>query len=79
VLDRAEPWYEVLIVDEPVQHPNTGAILVPAGTQVLGRFENNAANGQRFISQVIVQGGDRDPVVATSDTLAGRPRGVPTC
>jgi hypothetical protein len=75
VLDRAEPWYEVLIVDEPVQHPNTGAILVPAGTQVLGRFENNAANGQRFISQVIVQGGDRDPVVATSDTLAGTPQG----
>ena len=75
VLDRAEPWYEVLIVDEPVQHPSTGAILVPAGTQVLGRFENNAASGQRFISQVIVQGGDREPVVATSDTLAGTPQG----
>lgn len=71
VLDQVDPWYEVLIVAEPVQDPHTGAILVPEGTQVLGRFEGGNAQGQRFVSQVIIQGANRDALAASSDALGG--------
>ncbi|WP_008313274.1 AMIN domain-containing protein [Leptolyngbya sp. PCC 6406] len=75
VLDRPDPWYEVLIVAEDVRHPTTGVVLVAEGTPVLGRFEGNNRRGQRFVSQVILQGDNREPLSATSPTLPGTPQG----
>jgi hypothetical protein len=72
VLDRPEAWYEVLVVDADVQHPNSGAVLIPAGTPVIGRFEGTeSANGRRFVSQVVIQGGDRDRLAAASEPITG--------
>lgn len=75
VLDQSDPRYEVLLVAADVRHPTTGAVLVPQGTQVIGRFEGGAGRSQRFVSQVIVQGSDRRPLFATSDAIPGTPQG----
>ncbi len=67
--------YEVLIVAEDVLHPSLGTLLIPRGTQVLGRFEGGEGRTQRFVSQVIVLGGNRQPLNAASGTLLGTPQG----
>ncbi|MEO1095446.1 MAG: AMIN domain-containing protein [Cyanobacteria bacterium J06638_28] len=72
-----EPWYEVLVVAEAVRHPETQAVLLAPGTQVLGRFEGFDDSGRRFVSQAIVAGSDRYPLLTESTWLLGssRPEG----
>ncbi|MBD1913051.1 MULTISPECIES: AMIN domain-containing protein [unclassified Leptolyngbya] len=45
------PWQEVLVLANPVED-SQGTVLVPAGTQVIGRFERDG-RGYRFIAQAI--------------------------
>jgi hypothetical protein len=45
------PWQEVLVLANPVQD-SQGTELVPAGTQVIGRFERDG-RGYRFVAQAI--------------------------
>lgn len=46
-----QPWQEVLVLANPVQD-SQGAVLVPEGTQVIGRFERDG-RGYRFVAQAI--------------------------
>ncbi|MBF2037398.1 MAG: AMIN domain-containing protein [Leptolyngbyaceae cyanobacterium T60_A2020_046] len=73
-LSETEPWYEVLLVAEDVRHPRTNQVVLPAGTPVLGRFEGFDDSGRRFVTQVVLQGRDRQPILAESDWLVGRPQ-----
>lgn len=66
-----EPWYEVLVVAEAVKHPDTQEVLLAPGTEILGRFEGFDNSGRRFVSQAIVVGSDRYPLLAESTWLLG--------
>jgi hypothetical protein len=72
VLDQPEPIYEVLTVAGNVYHPDTGELVLASGTLVLGRFEGFDDSGRRFVSQIVIQGSDRTPLLAESDWLVGR-------
>lgn len=74
VLTEQEPVYEVLVVARDVSDPTTGAVMLPAGTQVIGRFEQVDVSSRRFVAQAISQGGDRQPLVAVSGRIAGVPQ-----
>lgn len=70
-LPEAAPVYEVLTVAGDVYDTETGVLLLPAGTQVLGRFEGFDESGRRFVTQTVIYGRDRLPLLAESDWLVG--------
>jgi len=74
VLAEQEPVYEVLVVAQDVYDPATGMVVLPSGTQVLGRFEGGDHRGRYFVAQAIVVGRDRLPLVAASERLPGVPQ-----
>lgn len=51
-----QPWQEVLVLASPVQD-SQGTVLVPEGTQVIGRFERDG-RGYRFVAQAIALNDD---------------------
>ncbi|NJN20958.1 MAG: hypothetical protein HC812_06865 [Leptolyngbya sp. RL_3_1] len=72
VLDREEPWYEVLVLAEAVTDAQTGQVLLAAGTQVLGQFEGFDQSGRRFVVQSVVRpNGENQPLLAESEWLLG--------
>jgi hypothetical protein len=73
VLAEPAPVYEVLTVVGDV-YSDRGALLLPAGTQVLGRFEGFDESGRRFVSQVVIRNGARLPLLAESDWITGSPQ-----
>lgn len=74
VLEQRDPVYEVLTVVGDVYDAETGALILPAGTQVLGRFEGFDESGRRFVTQVVIREGDRLPLLAESDWITGTPQ-----
>ncbi|NET38516.1 MAG: AMIN domain-containing protein [Cyanothece sp. SIO1E1] len=60
------PWQEVLVVNQPLRDHQTGQVLVPTGTQVLGRFETGG-QGSQFIAQAIALTDRNVTLVAESD------------
>ena len=71
VLDRVEPWNEVLILAEDVVDAQTGQLLLASGTQVLGQFEGFDHSGRRFVVQSVVASGENQPLLAESPWLLG--------
>jgi hypothetical protein len=63
------PWQEVLLLSQAVRD-RTGAVIVPEGSQVIGRFETNE-QGSRFIAQAITVQGRNIQLKAQSDVLMG--------
>ena len=71
LLEQQDPWYEVLLVAEDVLHPETDALLLAAGTPIIGRFEGFDESGRRFVTQFFIAESDRHPLLAESDWLLG--------
>ena len=69
-LGAGPPRQEVLLLSEDLRSNQTGGLIAPAGTQVVGRFEI-AETGQRFIVQAISIQGLNLPLAAESDILGG--------
>ena len=74
VLETPDPVYELLTVAGNVYDPDTGAMLLPSGAQVLGRFEGFDDSGRRFVTEMVIQGDDRRPLLAESDWIMGTPQ-----
>jgi hypothetical protein len=74
VLEEQDPTYEVLTVVGDVYDPDTGTLLLPYGSQVLGRFEGFDESGRRFVTQTVIRNGDRVPLLAESDWILGTPQ-----
>jgi hypothetical protein len=53
-----------------VFHPDTGELILPHGTPILGRFEGFDESGRRFITQ-LGTANSLNPVLAESDWLLG--------
>ena len=70
VLAQQAPVYEVLTVVGDVFHPDTGELILPHGTPILGRFEGFDESGRRFITQ-LGTANSLNPVLAESDWLLG--------
>ncbi|MGD1858474.1 MAG: AMIN domain-containing protein [Leptolyngbyaceae cyanobacterium] len=66
-----KPVEQALSLTEDIYDADTGALLLAAGTQVWGRFENIDDNDRRFIAESVVYGRDRFPLAAESDQIAG--------
>jgi hypothetical protein len=47
------PWQEILVVEQNVAD-SQGRVVIPAGTQVIGRFETEG-RGSRFVAQALIQ------------------------
>ncbi|MDB9529435.1 AMIN domain-containing protein [Oscillatoria sp. CS-180] len=71
VLEHQDPIYEILLVTSNVYHPETGELILPSGSQVLGRFEGFDESGRRFVTQMTINGSDRRPLLAESDWMVG--------
>lgn len=69
-LDSDMTWQEVLLLSQDVQDQRTGAVILPAGTQVIGRFETGRY-GSRFVAQAISLQGRNVKLTAESDVLTG--------
>jgi hypothetical protein len=63
------PLQEVLVVDRDVRNQE-GQIIVPAGSQVIGRFETGSS-GSEFIAQAISINGESFLLNGRSDKLSG--------
>lgn len=63
-LEAGIPWQEVLVLSQAVRDPS-GNILIPEGSQVIGRFEPSL-NGSQFIAQAITIQGRNLPLNAMS-------------
>lgn len=63
------PLQEVLVVDRDVQD-QSGRVIVPAGSQVIGRFETGSS-GSEFIAQAISINGQNFLLNGRSDKLSG--------
>ena len=70
LLDANLAWQEVLVLDEDLREAQTGQVLVPAGTQVIGRFEAGR-RGSRFIAQAISLQGRNLKFSAESEPIDG--------
>lgn len=71
ILEQPGPVYEILIVTANIYHPDTGTLILPMGSQVLGRFEGFDESGRRFVAQMSINGSDRRPLLAESDWMVG--------
>ncbi|MEM1308301.1 MAG: hypothetical protein AAGF98_02170, partial [Cyanobacteria bacterium P01_H01_bin.153] len=69
-LSADEPVDQVLSLTQDITDPDTGALLLSAGTQVWGRFEGTSERDRRFVAESVVYGRDRFPLLAESDWLA---------
>ncbi|HEY9889401.1 MAG TPA: AMIN domain-containing protein [Candidatus Obscuribacterales bacterium] len=76
-LAAQDPVYEILRVTADVYHPTTGERLVPAGAEILGRFEVAEDSGSRFVTQMVIDGNARVPLLAQSDQLVATPLSDP--
>jgi hypothetical protein len=68
-LQAGNSWQEVLVVAEDVRD-RSGAVVVPEGSQVIGRFETSD-QGSRFITQAITVQGRNVQLRGQSEVLAG--------
>lgn len=68
-LKSDRPWQEVLVLHQPVRDTR-GNVLVPEGTQIIGRFETGTS-GSRFVTQAISLQGRNLPLRAQSSVLEG--------
>lgn len=68
-LSADAPWQEVLLLSQSVQD-QAGNVILPAGTQVVGRFETGQ-RGSRFIAQAITLQGRNVKLAAESDPIEG--------
>jgi N-acetylmuramoyl-L-alanine amidase len=64
-LQDGPPWQEVLLVDQPI-YDHTGEVLIPAGSEVIGRFEISS-RGSRFIAQAITLNGQNIRLAGSSE------------
>ena len=71
VLEASAPVHEVLIVADDVYHPDTGRVMVPAGTQIMGRFEDSDDSGRRFVAETVVDDSRQVPHLAESERIVG--------
>jgi hypothetical protein len=69
-LSMGAPRQDVLLLHQPVTD-SSGRVVVPANTQVLGRFETSTA-GSRFIVQALSVNGQNIPVEGQSGWLGDR-------
>lgn len=69
-LDPQLNWQEVLVLNQAVVHPQTGQVILPVGTQVVGRFETNR-QGSRFIAQAVSVGNHNVKLTAESGSIDG--------
>jgi N-acetylmuramoyl-L-alanine amidase len=67
-LEPGSPLQEVLLLEEEIRD-SFGNIVLPAGTQIIGRFDTNL-RGSRFIAQGITLFGRNLPLAAESDRLS---------
>ena len=70
-LETSAPVQEVLIVADDVYHPDTGRVIVPSGTQVVGRFEDFDDSGRRFVAETVIDGNRQVPLLVASDSIVG--------
>ena len=70
-LETSAPVQEVLVVADDVYHPDTGRVIVPSGTQVVGRFEDFDDSGRRFVAETVIDGNRQVPLLAESDSIVG--------
>lgn len=69
-LDPQVNWQEVLVLSQDVVHPQTGQVILPTGTQVVGRFETGR-QGSRFIAQAVSVGNRNVKLAAESASIDG--------
>ena len=69
-LDPQVNWQEVLVLSHDVVHPQTGQVILPTGTQVVGRFETGR-QGSRFIAQAVSVGNRNVRLAAESTSIDG--------
>ncbi|MGP1384451.1 MAG: AMIN domain-containing protein [Thainema sp.] len=69
-LDPQLNWQEVLVLSHDVVHPQTGQVILPTGTQVVGRFETGR-QGSRFIAQAVSVGNRNVKLAAESASIDG--------
>jgi hypothetical protein len=68
-LAAGQPQQEVLVLAEPVRDSN-GNVILPEGSQVIGRFETGSG-GSRFVTQAISWQGQNMELNAQSEHLSG--------
>jgi hypothetical protein len=68
-LQTGDPWQEVLVVAQDVRD-RSGAVVIPEGSQVIGRFETSE-QGSRFVAQAITVQGRNVQLRAESAVLMG--------
>lgn len=68
-LPADKSWQEVLVLDEPVLD-GRGNVVIPRGSQVIGRFESSR-RGSRFIAQAIALQGQNLLIEGESNPLSG--------
>ncbi|MGD1942171.1 MAG: AMIN domain-containing protein [Leptolyngbyaceae cyanobacterium] len=71
VLEASAPVHEVLVVADDVYHPDTDRVMVPAGTQIVGRFEDSDDSGRRFVAETVIDDSHQVPRLAASERLVG--------
>ncbi|MGG6295910.1 AMIN domain-containing protein [Leptolyngbya sp. AN02str] len=69
-LTSREEWQEVLLVNSPVYDPY-GRLVIPVGSQVIGRFETRSGGRRRFIAQAVTLNNRNILVEAESNSLGG--------
>ncbi|MEM1291484.1 MAG: AMIN domain-containing protein [Cyanobacteria bacterium P01_H01_bin.162] len=70
-LETSAPIQEVLVVADDVYHPDTGRVIVPSGTQVVGRFEDFDDSGRRFVAETVIDSNRQVPLLVASDSIVG--------
>ena len=68
-LQAAQPRQEVLVLQNSLRD-QSGNLIAPAGTEVLGKFETSGG-GSRFIAQAILLQGRNVAIAAQSEVLEG--------
>jgi len=68
-LEEGQVWQEVLVLTEPIQDAQ-GNILLPGGSEILGRFEAGG-RGSRFVAQAIAIDGQVILFEAESERVRG--------
>ncbi|MEO1351622.1 MAG: AMIN domain-containing protein [Cyanobacteria bacterium J06635_15] len=72
VVTGTEPLQEVLVLNQDVRSTQTGNIVLPRGTLVIGRFETDGTN-RTFVTQALSLQGQNIPISAQSEAIIGDP------
>ena len=72
VVTGADPLQEVLVLSQDVRNNQTGNVVLPRGTLVIGRFETDGTN-RTFVTQAVSLRGQNIPISAKSDAIIGSP------